>query len=215
MSVRESHPEITRLLHAWREGSTIAEGELWTVLYDELRSMARSALRHHGGPKIQSGTTSLVHEAFLRLLGNGVDWTDRHHFFAVASRAMRFVLIDEARRQLAGKRGADAKAESLSDEDGKQAEPADPLHQRPEEVLAVHEALEQLARINPRHEQLVELRYFAGLSVEETAEVLGVASRTVVRDWRAVRTWLHEILKDMPPGAFGNGGSGPSSALVR
>jgi len=179
--------EVTRLLHAWRAGSSEAQDELWTVLYDELKGLARGVLRqsrrsHH------DHATSLVHKAYLRLLGSEVDWADRSHFFAIAARAMRFVLADEARRQLSKKRG-EGKALTL---DGTALqEVADPLAHRPEEVLAVHQALEKLAELRPRHEQLVELRYFAGLSVEETAEVLSLTTRTVVRDWKAVRVWLH------------------------
>ena len=179
--------EITRLLHAWRSGSSAtAQAELWPIIYDELRSLARGVLQRQGrGSRDQP--TSLVHKAYLRLLGSEVEWDDRHHFFAVAARAMRFVLADEARQQLAKKRG---EAEPLA-LDGTLAEIADPLARRPEEVLAVHRALEKLAKIQPRHEKLVELRYFAGLSVAETAEILAVNSRTVVRDWKTVRLWLH------------------------
>ena len=116
-----------------------------------------------------------------------MEWNDRRHFFAVAARAMRFVLADEARRQLAGKRGKGATS-TLGDALPKVA---DPLARRPEEVLAVHEALTKLIEVRPRQARLVELRYFAGLSVEETAEILEVTTRTVVRDWRAARVWLH------------------------
>lgn len=191
MAVPETPSEITRLLHAWQEGSAQAQDELWGILYRELKGMARSALRRQG--RQGGGATSLVHLAYLRLLGADVDWTDRSHFFAVASRAMRFVLIDEARRQLTGKRRVKG-GDSSTGEPG-WIEVADPGGYRPEEVLAVHQALEKLAEINPRHEKLVELRYFAGLSVEETAEVLGVTPRTVVRDWKSVRLWLHHRLE--------------------
>ena len=136
--------------------------------------------------------TSLVHRAYLRLLGSDVEWTDRRHFFAVAARAMRFVLADEARRQLSHKRG---KGEVLRLDDAA-PDAVDPLARRPEEVLAVHQALDKLARIHQRHEKLVELRYFAGLSVQETAEVLEVTTRTVVRDWKTVKTWLHGELQN-------------------
>jgi len=179
--------EVTRLLRAWRAGSNEAQDELWTVLYDELKGLARGVLRHRGRSP-QERATSLVHKAYLRLLGSEVDWTDRRHFFAIAGRAMRFVLADEARRQLSKKRG-EGKALPL---DGQVLqEVADPLAHRPEEVLAVHQALQKLAELRPRHEQLVELRYFAGLSVQETAEVLSLTPRTVVRDWKTVRVWLH------------------------
>lgn len=184
------HPaDITRLLHAWKSGSTEAQDKLWQLLYAELKDLARGVLRQQSkGARYQA--TSLVHKAYLRLLGAEVDWQDRRHFFAVAARAMRFVLADEARRQLSKKRGEGGTLEL----DGGLEEPTDRLAYRPEEVLAVHQALTRLAEIQPRHEQLVELRYFAGLSVEETAEVLEVTPRTVVRDWKAVRIWLHGAL---------------------
>ncbi len=185
--------EITRLLHAWQDGSSDARDELWRVLYGELKSLARGILRHRGGGA-RHQPTSLVHQAYLRLLGADVAWTDRRHFFAVAARAMRFVLADEARRQLSRKRG---EGEVLS-LDGGLPEVADPLARRPEEVLAVHQALVRLAEIQPRHERLVELRYFAGLSVAETAEILEVTPRTVVRDWKAVKVWLHAELGPAP-----------------
>ncbi|HXT20383.1 MAG TPA: ECF-type sigma factor [Thermoanaerobaculia bacterium] len=188
---REKSPhEITRLLEAWNCGDSKDHDRLWQLLYGELKSLARGVLRRQGrGARHQA--TSLVHKAYLRLLGTDVEWNDRRHFFAVAARAMRFVLADEARRQLAGKRGG---GETLSLDDGL-PEAADPSSLRPEEVLSIHEALSKLAAIQPRHEQLVELRYFAGLSVEETADVLEVTPRTVVRDWKAVRVWLHGELK--------------------
>jgi len=191
--VPKTRGEITRLLRAWHGGSDQARDELWPVLYDELRRLASSVLHGHGrGGRGQA--TSLVHKAYLRLLGSDVAWNDRRHFFAVAARAMRFVLADEARRQLAGKRGAGEVqpfGEALP-------EVADPLARRPEEVLAVHQALTKLTELRPRHARLVELRYFAGLSVEETAEILEVTTRTVVRDWKAARVWLH--------GELGNAG---------
>ena len=183
--------EITRLLHAWQSGDREAQDALWGVVYDELRRLARAVLRSRGRGARDTGT-SLVHKAYLRLLGSNVEWSDRRHFFAVAARAMRYVLVDEARRQLATKRGA---GQTLSFDDASPEAP-DPLVHRPEEVIAVHQALSKLADIQPRHEKLVELRYFAGLSVEETAAVLDVTPRTVVRDWRTVRVWLHGELAD-------------------
>ncbi|HEV8238344.1 MAG TPA: ECF-type sigma factor [Thermoanaerobaculia bacterium] len=186
----EKSGEITRLLQAWKSGNGEAQDRLWHLLYGELKSLARGVLRRQGrGARHQA--TSLVHKAYLRLLGSEVDWNDRRHFFAVAARAMRFVLADEARRQMASKRG-DGEVLAL---EGTLREAADPVAFRPEEVLAVHEALGKLAQLEPRHEQLVELRYFAGLSVEETADVLAVTPRTVVRDWKTVRIWLHGELR--------------------
>lgn len=181
--------EITRLLRDWRGGSYQAEEELWPVIYRELKSLARSVLRHRG--QRQLGATTLVHEAYLRLVGSAsdVDWNDRGHFFAIAARAMRYVLVDEARRRLAKKRDGEAPAAELPED------AVDPANHQPEDVLAVHEALSRLAEINPRHERLVEARYFAGLSLDEAAQALGVSRPTVVRDWRAVRIWLYGELQ--------------------
>ncbi len=187
---RPSPYEITRLLRDWRGGSQQAQEELWPVIYRELKTLARSVLRR-GVQASPLGATTLVHEAYLRLVGSSseVDWNDRGHFFAVAARAMRFVLVDEARRRLAKKREGEVAAIELPED------AADPASHRPEDVLAVHEALDRLAEINPRYEKLVEARYFAGLSLDETAEALGVSRPTVVRDWRAVRTWLYAELQ--------------------
>ncbi len=187
---RPSPYEITRMLRDWRGGSHQAQEELWPVIYRELKTLARSVLRR-GARSPQLGATTLVHEAYLRLVGSSseVDWNDRGHFFAVAARAMRYVLVDEARRRLAKKRDGEAAAIELPEDT------VDPTSHRPEEVLAVHEALGRLAEINPRYEKLVEARYFAGLSLDEAAEALGVSRPTVVRDWRAVRTWLYGELQ--------------------
>ena len=190
MRVPKAH-EITRLLRDWRDGSDHAQEQLWPVIYSELKILARSVLRKRGAPAHDLGATTLVHEAYLRLVGSSsdVDWNDRGHFFAIAGRAMRFVLVDEARRRFAKKRDGEAPAAELPEE------AIDPTSHRPEDVLAVHEALGRLAEINPRYEKLVEARYFAGLSIDEAAEALGVSRPTVVRDWRAVRTWLYGELQ--------------------
>ncbi len=181
--------EITRLLRAWRGGSDQAQEELWPVIYNQLKTLARSVLRRRFSPQL--GATTLVHEAYLRLADSSseVDWNDRGHFFAIAARAMRFVLVDEARRRQAKKRDGEASATELPED------AVDPTSHRPEDVLAVHEALGRLAKINQRYEKLVEARYFAGLSIDETAEALGVSRPTVVRDWRTVRIWLYAELK--------------------
>lgn len=185
-----SPQEITLLLRQWREGSPVAEAKLWPVVYGELKALARNLLRspsqrHH------YGTTTLVHEAYLRLLGSAgkIDWNDRGHFFAVAAKAMRFVLVDEARRRLAQKREGDATRVEIPELATERAVA------NTEEVLAVHQALERLGRLNPRYEKLVEMRYFAGLSIDETADALGLSRPTVVRDWQAVRTWLYAELR--------------------
>ena len=178
--------DITVLLRAWGEGDVEAQERVWPELYSELKIVARSVLRHRrGGP----GTTSLVHEAALRLLGVEIDWGDRHHFYAAAARAMRFIVVDEVRRRLAQKRGGEQGVDELPDEI------LDPNTSRLDEVLSVHQSLGRLAKTKPRLERLVELRYFAGLSVQETADVLGISVPTAVRDWRTARTWLHGALQ--------------------
>ena len=186
--------EITRLL---REGAA-AEGELWSVVYPRLKALAREVLRGRrraAGPQ----TTTLVHEAYLRLTGgNGsTDYSDRRHFYAVAARAMRFVLVDEARKRFATKRGSGRVADDLVEVLNEELH--DPLARRAEEVLAVHQALDRLGEVNPRYVGLVELRYFSGFTVDETADALGVSRPTVVRDWRAVRVWLHGVLTERTP----------------
>ncbi len=188
MRVPSAH-EITRLLRDWRGGDDHAQEQLWPVIYSELKILARSVLKRGASPDL--GATTLVHEAYLRLVGSSseVDWNDRGHFFAIAARAMRFVLVDEARRRLAKKREGEAPVAELPEDT------VDPTSHRPEDVLAVHEALDRLAEINPRYEKLVEARYFAGLSLDEAAEALGVSRATVVRDWRAVRIWLYGELQ--------------------
>lgn len=190
---REDLHEVTELLERWGVGDEEAEGRLWSLAYVELKRLARNVRRGRGGS--QSGTTTLVHETYLRLAGSATTarFKDRRHFFAVAARAMRFLLVDEARRRLAKKRNGEEPAGELLP---LAVDPAtDPLRQAPETVLAVHEALEKLARIYPRYEQLVEMRFFAGLSIDETAEVLEVSRPTVIRDWRSVRIWLYSELR--------------------
>ena len=186
---RPTPKEITMLLSRWRGGNDEAQEKLWPVIYSELKVLARSVLRKQAPGRV--GATTLVHEAYLRLVGSSSDvpWNDRSHFFAVAARAMRYVLVDEARRRLAKKREGEAAPAEIPED------AVDPTAHRPEDVLAVHQALERLAKVNPRYEQLVEARYFAGFSIDETAEALDVSRPTVVRDWRAVRTWLYGELQ--------------------
>ncbi|MCG8460287.1 MAG: ECF-type sigma factor [Holophagales bacterium] len=197
---------ITVLLHRWRLGDEAAEQELWPMVYGEMRRLARSVLRQRGRRRV--GTETLVHEAYLRLVGSDaeVDWSERGHFYAVASRAMRFVLVDDARRRLAKKREAeDSRAELPRGA-------IDPGAHAAEDVIAVHQVLGRLAKVNPRHEKLVEMRYFAGMSIEETAEALQVSRPTVVRDWKAVRSWLYAELAAAP--AAGEGRAERGDALA-
>jgi len=165
-----------------------ADEALFPVVYRELKRIASASMRGQpAGHSLQP--TALAHEAYLRLMGGEMPaWRDRRHFFRSASRAMRSVLVDFARRRASRKRGGDwNRVELTPDVAGGDAS-------RPAEVIAVHEALERLERIDPERSRVVELRFFCGLSVEEAAHVLGVTERTVVRAWNHARAWLfHEI----------------------
>jgi RNA polymerase sigma factor (TIGR02999 family) len=161
---------------------------LLPLVYDELRRRAHDQLGRWRGSSTLS-TTGLVHEAYLKLVGSSnQDWEDRSHFFGVAVKAMRSVVVDYARRRGARKRGGDARRVELEDNLLRVEEDA-------AEILAIHEALERLAALDQRLCALVELRFFGGLSVDETAEVLGVSDRTVKRDWVKARTLLHQMLE--------------------
>ena len=163
--------------------TTPAPDELYALVYDELKRIARHHLRA-AGPKATLSTTELVHEAFLKL-GHGPDmgWDGRAHFFGAASRAMRQILVDFARRRQSTKRGGDLRRISLSDADGA-------LDVELEQILAVDAALEQLTTISDRLRQVVELRFFGGLGEQEVAQSLGVTRRTVGRDWLKARIFL-------------------------
>lgn len=162
--------------------------DLVPVVYDELRVLARSHLR-----RLRSGwtldTTGLVHEAYLRLSNQDPRWENRRHFFATASKVMRHLLVDAARRRDAAKRGGGLALLELREDD-----PV--LEQEAETVLAIEDALRDLGEHLPRLASVVEHRFFGGLTEEETAEVLGVTSRTVRRDWIKARAWLHERLRE-------------------
>jgi RNA polymerase sigma factor (TIGR02999 family) len=157
------------------------------LVYDELRRLARRALFGQGRDHtLQS--TALVHEAYLRLVGrDAVQWDDRIHFFAVAAQLMRRILVDHARKHLAAKRGGDQVTLSLD-------EHLAPAKSRPLDVVALDDALNELARMNPQHSRMIELRFLAGLSIEETAQAMGISPATVKRDWAVARAWLHREL---------------------
>lgn len=175
--------DLTALLIAWRGGDEAALDRLAPLIYDELRRMARRHLRRERtGHSI--APTTLVHEAFLRLKDiRRIDWQDRAHFFAMAARVMRRLLIDQARARQAKKR-AGAAIRVTFDEDRLVVADVD------ERLVALNDALHTLAEKDQRLSQVVELRYFGGLTVQETAEVLGVSSDTVSRDWAVARRWL-------------------------
>ncbi len=184
----ESAGEITRFLQATGPPGTLPDERLLQLIYNELREMAHRKLAAEPHDLV-SQTTSLVHEAYLRLVGNtDVGWQSRAHFFGAAAEAMRRVLVDRARGRRALKRGG-GRAPAALDPAGVAEAPADPA-----DILAIDEAISRLEQRDPRMAQVVKLRFFAGLSVEQTAEVLDVSSRTVNRDWLAARTWLHHEL---------------------
>jgi RNA polymerase sigma-70 factor, ECF subfamily len=180
--------EITQLLLAWSEGDRAALDQLMPLVYSELRRLAKSYMRRErAGQTMQ--TTALIHEAYLRLIdADHVRMENRAHFFAAAARVMRQVLVDLARERDSLKRGGAARRVSLDEAMavGKQHD---------ESLLALDEALSALAQIDPRKSQVVELRFFGGLSVEETSEALGVSVETVHRDWRLARSWLLRRLR--------------------
>jgi RNA polymerase sigma factor (TIGR02999 family) len=181
-------PDITRLLHEWKRGDRQAAEELAVALYDELRRTARHYMRQERqGRTLQ--TTALVHEAFLRLAGVRMDFKDRTHFFAFAAQIMRRVLVDYARSRGYRKRGGGISPIQLDGE-------ALALPDRSADVVALDEALSELARRDPRKARVVELRFFGGLSVEDTASALSVSPQTVLRDWSLAKAWLTRELKN-------------------
>ena len=183
-----SQHEITRLLAEWSNGDRQALEKLTPLVYDELRRLAGRYLRQERvGHTLQS--TALVHEAFLKLVGqNNVRWQNRAHFFGIAAQMIRRILVDYARARQAGKRGAGAERLSL---DEAIAVPGAPDL----DLLALDDALEGLAKIDERQSRLVELRFFAGLTLEETAEVLQMSIATAKRDWVSAKAWLSREIR--------------------
>lgn len=176
------------LLKAWGDGSQAALDRLTPLVYAELRRMARRHMPKGHENTLQ--TTALVHEAFLRLVdAKGLACKDRAHFFALSARVMRHIMVDAARARVAAKRGGDAPRLDHS-------EAVDPDEiagndsQKSAEVLALDQALDDLARVDARKARVIELRFFGGLSVEETAEVLQISPQSVMRDWKLARAWL-------------------------
>lgn len=181
-------PQLTELLVLARGGDQEAAGEAFSLLYEELRRLARSKLRQHKSMTLLD-TTSLLHESYLRLVGaQALPVSDRHHFFTYAARVMRSVIVDFARARLAERRGGGA--EEIVLDTGIAGDVAAPEN----DVLRVHEALEVLAKADPRLAQVVELRYFGGMTEPEIAEALGTSERTVRRDWEKARLLLFAAL---------------------
>ncbi len=184
-----SSQDVTRLLQDWSKGDQAALANLMPLVYNELRHLASRYLRRErAGHTLQ--TTALVHEAYLRLIDqNQVTWQNRAHFFGVAAQMMRRILVDHAREQHAEKRGGGAPRLSLDEAIGLAGE-------RGVNLIALDDALSALAAIDPQQSRIVELRFFGGLTVEETAEVLGVSPATVKREWSMAKAWLYrEISK--------------------
>ncbi len=186
-----SDQDVTHLLIQWSKGDSAALEALVPLVYDELRRLAQLYLsREKPGHTLSS--TALVHEAYLRLVKQkDVTWQNRAHFFGVAARMMRRILVDHARRQRYAKRGGGALTLSLD-------EALAPAPQREVSLVALDDALDTLAKLDERQSRMVELRFFGGLSIEETSEVLGVSAPTVKREWASARAWLFREISGSP-----------------
>jgi RNA polymerase sigma-70 factor (ECF subfamily) len=179
--------DVTRLLKAWRQGDPEALDRLTPLVYDRLRAMARQHVRRER-PGQTLEATALVNEAFLRLIdAQQLDWQDRAHFFAVCARIMRHILVDAARARAALKRAGGANAAHLS---GVSLDRLPAGADISAQICALEDALTALAQIDPRRAQVVELRFFGGLTVEETGQVLQISPQSVMRDWKLARAWL-------------------------
>jgi len=184
--------DVTQLLKRWRKGSRDAESELMERVQGELRRLAAGYLRHErAGRTLQP--TAVVNEAYIRLLPQrGVSWENRAHFFGIAAKMMRRVLVDHARRRRAIKRDA-GPAEPVS----VSGVPSPAREADPVDVLALHTALSELGEIDPRQAEIVEMRFFAGLTVEEIAEVLEISPATVKREWATAKLWLRRQMQGL------------------
>jgi RNA polymerase sigma factor (TIGR02999 family) len=182
-----SSPNLTELLRNWSDGDEQAQEQLFQVVYDELHRQAARYLRNEH-PSLSLQTTDLIHEAYLRLINQQhVEWQNRLHFFAIAAKVMRRILVDHARARQAAKRGGSDIRLPL--DEAMAVLPVQDL-----DFVALDEALNKLAQIDGQQSQIVELRFFSGLSVEETAKVLDVSERTVKRDWNVAKAWLRREL---------------------
>jgi RNA polymerase sigma-70 factor, ECF subfamily len=179
--------EITQILEEWNNGDDQARERLLPYVYDELRRQARFLMMSER-PDHTLQPTALVHEAFMRLSAQtGIEWRDRSHFYGFASRTMRQVLVDHARRLATNKRGNRPLRFSIDDVQI-------PVEDRAEAIVAIHEALERLEQFDPQQGEVVAMRFFGGLSNREISEALGISERTVNRDWDAARLWLFREL---------------------
>ncbi len=182
---------ITQLLLQWGEGDPSALNRLMPLVYDELRRLAQSYLRRNRDQSLLQPTL-LVHEAYVKLVNQEhTSWQNRAQFFGLAAKIMRDLLVDYARQARAAKRGGDNYSLPLSEADRF----GPPSNSANLDLLALDEAMTELAAIKPRHCQIIEMRFFAGLTIEETAEVLSISHATVERDWSFARVWLYQRLK--------------------
>jgi RNA polymerase sigma factor (TIGR02999 family) len=178
---------VTQLLVAWGRGDRSALEELVPVVYDELKRIARRHVARERGQTLQA--TALVHEAYMRLVDQrSVSWQNRAHFFAIAARLMRRILMNHARARHAAKRGGAAADLCVDEVEIGSAE-------RPLDLIALDAALTRLEIVDPRQERIVELRFFGGLSIEETAEALEISPATVKREWRTAKAWLYKEIQ--------------------
>ncbi len=184
----QSHQDVTELLMAWGNGDQDALSRLMPLVYDELHRLAEGYMRReHAGHTLQ--TTALLNEAYIKLVDSSrVRWQNRAHFFAVAAQLMRRILVDFARNRRYQKRGGDWRQVTLGEGLGV-------VTNVDSDLVALDEALQELAKLDPRKARVVELRFFGGLSLEETAEALQISTDTVGRDWRAAKAWLKRELK--------------------
>src|SRR2546422_5832457 len=183
---QDSH-EVTQLLIQWSNGDKAALDKLMPLIYSELRQVARHYMsRERPGHTLQ--TTALVNEAYVRLVNRkGVHWQNRAHFFAIAAQLMRSILVDHARSHAYAKRGGGARKIALD-------EALAVSQQRAADVVALDDALKRLAEIDPQQSRIVELKFFGGLTIEETAEVLGLSPATIKREWSTAKAWLYHEL---------------------
>jgi len=195
-----SEAKITELLLAWGEGDEAALEQLIPLVYQELHRLARHYMRQEQPGHILE-TTALINEAYLRLVdGNRVHWQNRSHFYALCARAMRRILIDHAKSRRRAKRGGGAHEVSLD-------EVASLAQDRAAELVLLDEALKRLETFDKRKSQVVELRFFGGLSIEETAEVMKISTISVSRDWSTAKAWLHREMSGKEPDDTGTMGS--------
>jgi RNA polymerase sigma-70 factor, ECF subfamily len=188
MASQKPTPDVTELLAEWARGNSVALEQLVPLVYRELRAIAARQLRRERGDHTLE-PTALVHETYLKLVDQRPKgWKNRGHFFAVAAQAMRRILVDHARAHRAAKRGRDIEKVTIEAIDGVTPAP-------PTDVIALDDALTRLASLDPRQSQIVELRCFGGLTIEETADAVGLSPTTVKEEWRLAKAWLHRELR--------------------